>query len=75
MHAGSLVSKLLPRKMAVVRLTVLLGRINDYFLLNPCCDRRCFDRSMQKDAIAPSTSKESTFIATVKEKNVSNMAA
>ena len=46
MHAGSLVSKLLPRKMAVVRLAVLLGRINDYFLLNPRCDRRCFHRSM-----------------------------
>ena len=46
MHAGSLVSKLLTRKMAVVRLAVLLGRINDYFLLNPRCDRRCFHRSM-----------------------------
>ena len=46
MHAGSLVSKLLLRKMAVVRLAVLLGRINDYFLLNPRCDRRCFHRSM-----------------------------
>ena len=46
MHAGSLVSKLLPRKMAVIRLAVLLGKINDYFLLNPRCDRRCFHRSM-----------------------------
>ena len=46
MHARSLVSKLLPRKMAVVMLAVLLGRINDYFLLNPRCDCRCFHRSM-----------------------------